>query len=104
MEASAEAIVDIVKVFLEDLSKPRCGAEICKRTGRRGSQVYPLIGRLHGQGLLVEVAEPLSESPRSGRPRIWYRPTRYAAVHMPVMIESREAVETYSAVFRPATT
>jgi PadR family transcriptional regulator PadR len=57
----------VLKVFLEDLDRPRYGFELMKLTGMASGSLYPMLARLEASGWLTRGKEDID--PRAaGRP------------------------------------
>ena len=68
-------MADVIKVFLEDPSKPRYGMELMRATRQPSGTLYPILARFEKNGWLTLVKEDID--PRAaGRPaRRFYRIT-----------------------------
>jgi DNA-binding PadR family transcriptional regulator len=63
----------VLQSFLEDPAEPRYGYDLMKVAGLRSGTLYPLLGRLEEQGLVVSGWETPQQA--GERPRRYYRLT-----------------------------
>jgi DNA-binding PadR family transcriptional regulator len=88
-------MVDVIKIFLQDPSKPRYGMELMRVTGQPSGTLYPILAKLEKHGWLSLGKEDID--PRiEGRPaRRFYRITGSA---VPV---ARSQLAALSERYRP---
>jgi DNA-binding PadR family transcriptional regulator len=60
-------MADVIKVFLEDPSKPRYGMELMRRTGQPSGTLYPNLARFEKNGWLSVGKENIDPKVK-GRP------------------------------------
>lgn len=63
----------VLRVFLEDVTAQRYGYELMKAAKLASGTLYPILGRLEGEGLVASAWE--TPGPESQRPRRYYKLT-----------------------------
>jgi PadR family transcriptional regulator, regulatory protein PadR len=61
------AVATVLRLFLEDRSRPRYGYELMQLTGFPSGKLYPVLARLERAGWLVKEQEAVDPS-AAGRP------------------------------------
>jgi DNA-binding PadR family transcriptional regulator len=69
----------VLKIFLEDLAKPRYGFELMKLTGMASGSLYPMLARLEEAGWLIRGRESIDPHAEGRPPRLHYTITGAAA-------------------------
>lgn len=73
------AVAKVLRILLEDPSRPRYGYELMQVTGFPSGKLYPIMARLQAAGWLTKEQEDIDPS-AAGRPaRRMYRLTRDGA-------------------------
>jgi len=62
------AVAQVLRVFLEDVLKPRYGYDLMKATSFPSGKLYPILARLTAAGWLVREDEDIDPA-QEGRPR-----------------------------------
>lgn len=88
-------MADIIKVFLEDPSRPRYGLELMRLTGQPSGSVYPNLAKFEGAKWLVGGKEDIDPRVEGRPPRRFYR---IAGAAVPV---ARLKLAALSDRFRP---
>ncbi|WP_194921611.1 PadR family transcriptional regulator [Catenulispora rubra] len=66
-------VAAVLKVFLEDVSKPRYGYDLMRQTSFASGKLYPILARLEKAGWLIKETENIDPA-AEGRPaRRMYR-------------------------------
>jgi DNA-binding PadR family transcriptional regulator len=66
-------VAKVLRVFLEDVSQPRYGYELMRRTGFPSGKLYPVLARLERAGWLTKELESIDPSIEGRPPRRMYR-------------------------------
>ncbi|MER6633370.1 helix-turn-helix transcriptional regulator [Streptomyces sp. NPDC000987] len=67
------AVATVLRVFLEDVGRPRYGYELMRVTGFPSGKLYPIVARLQAAGWLVKEQEDIDPSVVGRPPRRMYR-------------------------------
>jgi DNA-binding PadR family transcriptional regulator len=69
------AVAAVLRIFLDDVSRPHYGYDLMRQTGFASGKLYPVLARLENAGWLVKEAEAI-DPVVAGRPaRRLYRLT-----------------------------
>jgi DNA-binding PadR family transcriptional regulator len=72
-------VAQVLRVFLEDVSRPRYGYELMKLTGFPSGKIYPVLARLVAAGWLTKEVEQIDPEAQHRPARRMYRITNGAA-------------------------
>jgi PadR family transcriptional regulator PadR len=65
-------VAKVLKVFLEDPSRPRYGFELMRLTGLASGSIYPVLARLEEAGFLIGGKEAIDPHAEGRPPRYTY--------------------------------
>lgn len=61
------AVATVLRIFLDDVSRPRYGYDLMRHTGFASGKLYPVLARLESAGWLVKDTEAI-DPVTAGRP------------------------------------
>jgi DNA-binding PadR family transcriptional regulator len=65
-------VAEVLRVFLDDLTEPRYGFDLMRRTGLPSGTLYPILARLEAAGWLESYREDQDHSATQGPARRFY--------------------------------